>query len=158
MKFVTMRMKHKHKSRCNYQQHGPGVVCINRTLIQQRLLVKFSCDFYINSLLRALLPCVIIGLCVQWLLQQYPSQFMDNIYFFIILPNLFQCKSILFILYQSLLTRLSSNFINLHFFIQEPFRPRVIYLQSLFLQILYQIEYLVYKPNSYTVILILKIN
>ena len=64
-----MRMKHGHKGRFNYQQYGPGVVCINRTLIQQRLLVEFSCDPHVDSLLRALLACVIIGLCVQWLPQ-----------------------------------------------------------------------------------------
>ena len=65
-----MRMKYGHKDRFNYQQHGPGIVCINRTLIQQRLLVKFSCNPHINRLLRALLVCVTIRLCNQWLSQQ----------------------------------------------------------------------------------------
>ena len=32
--------------------------------MQQRLLVKFSCDLHIDSLLRALLVCAIVGLCV----------------------------------------------------------------------------------------------
>ena len=42
---------------------------INRVVIQQRLFVEFSYDPHIDSLLRALLACVIIGLYVQWLLQ-----------------------------------------------------------------------------------------
>ena len=42
---------------------------IYRVTIQQRLLVKFSCDPHIDSLLRALLVRVTIGLCVQWLPQ-----------------------------------------------------------------------------------------
>ena len=71
-------MKHGHIGRFNYQQHGPGVVGINKTLIQQRLLVKFSCDPHINSLLRALLPCVIIRLCVQWLPQHYKANAKAN--------------------------------------------------------------------------------
>ena len=54
---------------------------IYRIAIQQRLLVEFSCDHYINSLLRALLPCVIIGLCVQWLPQHWPSKKLSKKYF-----------------------------------------------------------------------------
>ena len=60
---------HGHQNRSNYQQHGPCVTYINRVAIQQRLLVEFSYDPHINSLLKALLACVIIGLCVQWLPQ-----------------------------------------------------------------------------------------
>ena len=37
---------------------------INRVAIQQGLLVEFSCDSHIDSLLKALLVCVTIGLCV----------------------------------------------------------------------------------------------
>ena len=57
------------QGRVNIKQHRLCVIYINRVAIQQRLFVKFSCDSYINSLLRALLVCVIIGLCDQWLLQ-----------------------------------------------------------------------------------------
>ena len=42
---------------------------INRIAIQWKLLVEFSCNPHIDSLLRALLGCVIIGLCIQWLPQ-----------------------------------------------------------------------------------------
>ena len=66
---VHTQMMHGLESRSNYLQHGPYVTYINRIAIQQRLLVKFSCDLYIDSLLRALLVCMIIGLCVQWLPQ-----------------------------------------------------------------------------------------
>ena len=43
---------------------------INRIAIQQGLLIEFSCNPHIDSLLRALLACVIIRLCVQQLPQQ----------------------------------------------------------------------------------------
>ena len=60
---------HGHQSRSNYLQHGLYITYINGVAIQQKILVEFSCNFYIDSLLRALLVCVIIGLCVQWLPQ-----------------------------------------------------------------------------------------
>ena len=68
---VYSQMTYKHQDRSNYLQHGSCVTYINRVAIQQRLLVEFSCDLHINSLLRALLTCVIIGLCVQWLPQYF---------------------------------------------------------------------------------------
>ena len=68
---VHLWTTYEHQGRSNYSQHGPCVTYINRVAIQQRLLVKFSCNPHINSLLRALLPCVIIGLCVQWLPQYH---------------------------------------------------------------------------------------
>ena len=39
-----MRMKHGLQGRFRQQQHGPGHICINRTLIKERLLVEFSCE------------------------------------------------------------------------------------------------------------------
>ena len=69
-------MMHGLQGRVKYWQHGPSVNYINRVAIQQRLLVKFSCDPYIDSLLKALLPCVIIGLCIQQLPQQLSSTFL----------------------------------------------------------------------------------
>ena len=62
-------MMHGLQGRVNIKQHRPHINYINRVAIQQGLLVEFSCDLHINSLLRALLLCVIIGLCVQWLPQ-----------------------------------------------------------------------------------------
>ena len=59
------------RAEVNYLQHRPCVTYINRVAIQQRFLVEFSCDPYINSPLRALLVCVIIGPCIQWLPQHY---------------------------------------------------------------------------------------
>ena len=61
---------HGLQGRVNIKQHRPHINYINRVAIQQGLLVKFSCDSHIDSLLRALLVCIIIGLCVQWLPQQ----------------------------------------------------------------------------------------
>ena len=40
-----MRMEHGLQSRVRQQQHRPGDICINRTLIKKRLLVEFSCEF-----------------------------------------------------------------------------------------------------------------
>ena len=37
-------MKHGHQGRVKYWQHEPSIFCIYRTLTQQRLLVKFSCE------------------------------------------------------------------------------------------------------------------
>ena len=61
------------RARLNQYQYQLSITYINRTAIQQRLLVKFYCNPHINSLLRVLLPCVIIELDVQWLLQQDTS-------------------------------------------------------------------------------------
>ena len=66
---VYSQMTHGLQGRVIIKQHGPCVIYINRVALQQRLLVEFSCDPYIDSLLKALLVCVIIGLCVQWLPQ-----------------------------------------------------------------------------------------
>ena len=67
---VYLWMTYEHQGRVIIKQHKLYVIYINRIAIQQRLLVEFSCGPHINSLLRALLPYMIIGLCVQWLLQQ----------------------------------------------------------------------------------------
>ena len=64
---------HRHQGRSNYLQYGPCVTYINKVAIQQRLLIEFFYNPYIDSLLRALLACVIIGLCVQQLPQQLNS-------------------------------------------------------------------------------------
>ena len=40
-----MRAKHGYQGRVKDWQHGPSMFCIYRTLIQQRLLVEFSCEF-----------------------------------------------------------------------------------------------------------------
>ena len=37
-----MRLQHRQQGRLNYWQHRPGMFCIYRTLIQQRLLIEFS--------------------------------------------------------------------------------------------------------------------
>ena len=68
---VHLWMMHGLQGRVIIKQHGPCVIYINRVAIQQRLLVEFSYDLHIDSLLRALLACVIIGLCVQWLPQRF---------------------------------------------------------------------------------------
>ena len=65
-----MKIQHEYKGRTNYQQHGPSMFCINRTLIQKRLLVKFSCELPTLYLLKRFTHCVVIGLCDQWLPQQ----------------------------------------------------------------------------------------
>ena len=67
---MDMRTMHEHKGRFNYCQHGPHVKHIYRILIQQRLLVKFSCELPTSYLLKRFTCCVIIGLCDQWLPQQ----------------------------------------------------------------------------------------
>ena len=64
-----MRIKHGHKGRCNYEQHGPGVFCIYRTLIQQRLLVKFSCKLLTIYLLKRFTHYRSFVFCDKWLLQ-----------------------------------------------------------------------------------------
>ena len=64
-----MRMQHRHKGRTNYQQHEPSIFCINRTLIQKRLLVEFSYELPTLYLLKRFTHYVVIGLCDQWLLQ-----------------------------------------------------------------------------------------
>ena len=70
-----MRIQHEHKGRCNYQQHRPYVLCIYRTLIQQKLLVKFSCELpTLYLILRDLLVCVIICHCDNRLPQQKSQQ------------------------------------------------------------------------------------
>ena len=63
-------MQYGHKDRTNYQQHGPNMFCINRTLIQKRLLVKFSCELPTLYLLKRFTHCVVIGLYDQQLPQQ----------------------------------------------------------------------------------------
>ena len=63
-----MRLQHGHKGRHNYQQHRLYVLNIYRTLIQQRLLVEFSCDFLpLDCLTESFTACVIIRPCIQWL-------------------------------------------------------------------------------------------
>ena len=52
--------------------------CINRTLIKQRLLVKFSCEFPYYILLRDLLVSEIIGCYVWWLPQQQNSMTSED--------------------------------------------------------------------------------
>ena len=54
---------HKLQDRVNYQQHGPSVNYINRVAIQQRLLVEFSCNLHIDSLLKSFTT-----LCNYWTL------------------------------------------------------------------------------------------
>ena len=51
-------------------QHRLYVLCIYRTLIQQRLLVEFSCELPTLYLLKRFTCYVVIGLCDQWLPQQ----------------------------------------------------------------------------------------
>ena len=71
---------HGHQGRSNYSQHGLCVNYINRVAIQWGLLVEFSCDSYIDSLLRALLIHITIGLYVQQLPQQQNSTtFWDSV-------------------------------------------------------------------------------
>ena len=55
---VYLWTMHGLQSRVDYQQHRPSVNYINRVGIQQRLLVEFSCDFHIDSLLRAFVKIV----------------------------------------------------------------------------------------------------
>ena len=70
---VDMRQTYGLQSRRHSRtllQHGPQYKSIYRVAMQQKLLVKFSCNpHYQIALLRALLICTIIGLCGQWLLQ-----------------------------------------------------------------------------------------
>ena len=54
-------------------QYGLCVLCIYRTLIQQRLLVEFSCELPTLYLLKRFTHCVVIGLCDQQLPQQQNS-------------------------------------------------------------------------------------
>ena len=75
---VYLWTMHGHQGRVIQCQHRPHINYINRVAIQQKLLVKFSCNPHINSLLRALLVCVIIGLCVQWLPQHYIYYYADK--------------------------------------------------------------------------------
>ena len=86
---VHSQMTHGYQGRSSYLQHGPCVTYINRIAIQQRLLVEFSCDPYIDSLLRALLVCVIIGLGVQWLSQQLSELKIINFIFILFLISFF---------------------------------------------------------------------
>ena len=62
-------MTHGLQGRADVVQHGLYLIYINKVAIQQGLLVEFFCDPHINSLLRTLLSCIMIGLCVQWLPQ-----------------------------------------------------------------------------------------
>ena len=75
---VYSQIMHELQGRVNIKQHRLYVNYINRVAIQQRLLVKFSYDLYIDSLLKALLVCVIIGFCIQWLSQQQNSTISQN--------------------------------------------------------------------------------
>ena len=52
-------------------QYRLCVLCIYRTLIQQKLLVEFTCELLtLNSILRDLLSCMVICHCDKQLLQQ----------------------------------------------------------------------------------------
>ena len=53
-------------------QHGPCVFCIYRTLIQQRLLVKFSCEIPTIYLPKRFTHCRSFVLYNKWLLQHQP--------------------------------------------------------------------------------------
>ena len=70
---VYLWTTHGLQGRINIEQHRPCVNYINRVAIQWKLLVKFSYNLHINSLLKALLICVIIGLHIQQLLQHPAS-------------------------------------------------------------------------------------
>ena len=52
---VHLWMMHGHQSRVIIKQHRQNVIYINRVAIQQRLLVKFSCDPHNDICLRNLL-------------------------------------------------------------------------------------------------------
>ena len=67
-----MRTKHGHQGRVKYWQHRPSMFCIYRTLIQQRLLVEFSCEFPLDIRLRDLLvvrsldlECLVVATTVE---------------------------------------------------------------------------------------------
>ena len=86
-------MKHGHQGRVKYWQHGPSMFCIYRTLIQQRLLVEFSCEFphhtsfEVYSLVRSFV------LCDKWLPQQQNSTILWDfalrglLFFLTLLPS-----------------------------------------------------------------------
>ena len=68
-----MRTKYRHQGRVKYWQHGPSMFCIYRTLIQQRLLVKFSCEFPHHTSLEIYSLVRSFVLCDKWLPQQQNS-------------------------------------------------------------------------------------
>ena len=59
-------------------QYRPCVLCIYRTLIQQRLLVEFSCELPTLYPLGDLLACAIICHCNKWLPQQQNLTTLGN--------------------------------------------------------------------------------
>ena len=73
-----MRMKHGLQGRLRQWQHGPGQICINRTLIKQRLLVEFSCEFPHHTSFEVYLLVRSFVLCDKWLLQQQNSTILQD--------------------------------------------------------------------------------
>ena len=73
-----MRLQHGQQGRLSYCQHRPHVKHIYRTLIQQRLLVEFSCKLPTLYLPKRFDYCVIIGLCDWQLPQQQNSTISED--------------------------------------------------------------------------------
>ena len=66
-----MRMEHGLQGRVRQQQHGPGDICINRTLIKKRLLVEFSCEIPTQYSNLRFIDCAII---YHWISGHHNSQ------------------------------------------------------------------------------------